>query len=98
MGVGLGAGVGGLAGAEGNILCGMAAMTPEFVPEDGESGICMARGVGRPIGAFRLLSEVGEGKIGGGGGKLLRSGVLFELEEDEGNVCMDTGRRGGSIV
>jgi hypothetical protein len=63
MGVGLGAGVGGEAGADGSKLCGM-------FEEVGLRGICMGRGWRvEDMGAFRLLSEEGAANTGGGAGR-----------------------------
>jgi hypothetical protein len=66
MGVGLGAGVGGEAGAEGRRLCSM-------VEDIGLLGVWMARGCGLDMVAFRLEREVVEGKMVGGGGSWERS-------------------------
>jgi hypothetical protein len=55
------------------------------------------------MGAFRLLSDMGEGNMGGGGGRDDRSGVLFKLEsallpmnsdDDDSGImlCIDRGR------
>lgn len=63
MGVGLGAGVGGEAGADGSMLCGI-------FEEVGLRGICIGRGCRAEDGcAFRLLSEEGAANTGGGGGR-----------------------------
>jgi hypothetical protein len=64
IGVGLGAGVGGEAGAEGSRLWGM-------VEAMGLVGVCIGRGGCRvdDMGAFRLVSDDRGGKAGGGGGK-----------------------------
>jgi len=61
MGVGLGAGVGGLAGAEGRWLCGI-------MPEDTGLDMGIGRGGGRVMGPFRFDLDTGEGKMDGGAG------------------------------
>jgi hypothetical protein len=66
IGVGLGAGVGGEAGADGRRLCGK-------VEDIGLLGVCIARGCGLDMVAFRLEREVVEGKTVGGGGSCDRS-------------------------
>lgn len=60
IGVGLGAGVGGDAGAEGSRLWGMEVI--------GLLGVCMALGWGLDIGAFRFEMDVVDGKMEGGAG------------------------------
>jgi hypothetical protein len=60
-GVGLGAGVGGDAGADGSMLCGMLVVR-------GLLGVCILCGCG-----LRFVMEGEDGNAGGGGGSWLRS-------------------------
>ena len=67
--MGLGAGVGGDAGADGRRLCGI-------LEGGGLEGSLIARGgLVEDMGAFRLLSDDGAGKLGGGGGREFRSSM-----------------------
>jgi hypothetical protein len=64
-GVGLGAGVGGDAGAEGSMLCGI-------VEAIGLVGVWIGRGGGGRvdvIGAFLFVNDEVAGNVGGGGGR-----------------------------
>jgi len=86
MGVGLGAGVGGLAGAEGRRLCGI-------VPEDMGLDMGIGRGGGRVMGPLRFDLDTGEGKIDGGAGNRVLSSSEYAFSS-----CCPAAPSAGSVI
>jgi hypothetical protein len=77
-GVGLGAGVGGEAGAEGSRLWGI-------VDAIGLVGVCIGRGGGGredDMGALRFESDEGAGNAGGGGGNWVSCSIMSSNSSD----------------